>query len=135
MRHIRFEIPIYDYTLILLALNDADIENGCDDKLCCIGVSEQIRKIVHDECEEGSCDGAITFHSSGNHQIVSVFYPMRSTGRARECFMHELYHIVTDIAKTTDIDSEAGAYLQGYIGELAWGLFFQELSISDNEKD
>lgn len=115
MRYLKFTIPLYNYSVILITLDEEDCKKGIS-VLDELRLEKEILDAVSEDCSKGSTDGAITFHNKSDHELVTFFYPMHSHKRAEECVMHELFHIVSDVSRHCGIDTEASAYMQGFIG-------------------
>lgn len=107
-------IPIYDYTLHIIDLTNAELEKVqfyLDKEKLPQDISEEITEDIKLE----SYNGVYTIHSGYTSDIYVFMYPHDNIERYRATINHELFHVICKIQNRLNLDEEAGAYLCGYI--------------------
>lgn len=118
MRHIEFEIPIYDWSLCVVTLFD---ENDKEEyvKLCNKynideeQSSEDIEKII-----KGVRDFAVCYTTKQSHDTLICIGPWSCTYMFHGSLAHEVRHLIDDIQEQLALETgECTAYLTGYLTE------------------
>jgi hypothetical protein len=113
------KIDLYDWDVNCIFLNDEYNDNDVVDKVCEMSSSHQVenaRVLLRDKAIKNNA-----VCSTDNHNTLVVFMPFSDDNGKINTITHELRHVVDDMCLVLGInDTEAAAYLTGYIGERIW---------------
>ena len=113
----RFEIPIFDFQLHIIQLEENDTLNDVEEKLDDFGIKGTERPFIN----PSMVDGGHTLSNGEARMIVVFFHQFTSEEEKIETYGHEIRHIVDRICIFLDIqDLETCALLSGYIEKLIY---------------
>lgn len=121
MKSKRINIPIYDFRLDLL-----EVENSDDVVLLAkffksVRLDDEISLEILDAVKNGDVDGGWTISNFGLKRILVVLLKMRTEAQRRKVLAHEKRHVEDDILEHASVnDKEAAGYLAGYLGKFMY---------------
>lgn len=123
MRVLDVQVPIYDWKLTFVTIfdkNDAEtLKNYVHGNIK--GFPEDELKRILKSVEHESYNGGVTITSLDKHRAVIVIYKWSNEDEFQKVLNHEKRHCVDNIVDSCRIeDSEAAAYLDGYISQAVY---------------
>lgn len=121
MKRKRIDIPMYDFRLDLL-----EVENSEDAVLLTkffkgVRLDDEISLEILNAVKDGDVDGGWTIANFGLKRILVVLLKMRTEEQRRKVMAHEKRHVEDDILEHSSVnDKEAAAYLAGYLGKFMY---------------
>lgn len=121
MKSKRINIPMYDFRLDLL-----EVENSDDVVLLAkffkgVRLDDEISLEILDAVKNGDVDGGWTLSNLGIKRILVVLLKMRTEAQRRAVLAHEKRHVEDDILEHCHVnDKEAAAFLAGYLGKFMY---------------
>lgn len=121
MKKIVFNIPIYDFDVTILEVQQKEDSREVCDMLHTISEDESSISQVAEYIVNEDMNGGDTFRNMPMKQFIVVIYPCRDEQTRREIINHEKRHIEDRIIQYCGIDDiEASAYLAGYISKFMY---------------
>ena len=121
MKRKRIDIPIYDFRLDLLEVENSDDVVFLAKFFKGVRLDEDITLEILNAVKDGDVDGGLTISNFGLKRILVVLLKMRSEEQRRKVLAHEKRHVEDDILEHGGInDKEAAAFLAGYLGKFMY---------------
>lgn len=118
MKKIEFNIPIYDFNVIILEVESKEDKAEVNTILLNFIPDKESIDEVLGYIENGDMNGGDTFRNMLYRKFIVVLYPFKDIETRREVINHEKRHIEDRILEYCNInDIEASAYLAGYISK------------------
>jgi hypothetical protein len=114
-------IPIYDFSLILVEIENKDDADAVEKQLSRVKVPNDEVESVKDYISKESKNGGNTYTNSDLKKILVMLYPCESDRERRNVINHEKRHVVDRIMQWASVDDiEAAAFLDGFISEFMY---------------
>lgn len=115
----KFNIPIYDFKVTLIQVEDNKKDEKDVLKLMqrIKPTNAQINEVL-DTMKNDQGNGGFTYRNFDLKQFLVIFFVMGSVWNRENIYEHEKRHIEDRILEWASVnDNEAAAFLAGYIGE------------------
>jgi len=124
-----YNIPIFNFDLKLVQIEEKDTLRDIDELLDKIGLVGEERHFINPSL----VDGGHTMTNENKRIIVVVFHRFINESAKIETYGHEKRHVVDRICMSLDIqDLETASYLSGYLEKIFY-LQFDRLLNDTNE--
>ena len=117
MKKLKFNIPIYDFDITLVQIEEKS------DKVKVLSVLKEIKctqehmDSVSDNIDRGCYGGGDTFYNFDIRAMVIVFYSFRSEESRWEVYSHEKRHVEDRVLEYSHVDDiESAGLLAGFLG-------------------
>lgn len=116
MRTKKIHIPIYEYDVLLVQVDDVEDADSIQRALRRYSLGPDIMAEIIENITDEVDGGAITCFNAGAKLAVCVFYPCSDPVFYEATLDHEKRHVVDDILEHCNVnDKEAAAYLSGWL--------------------
>lgn len=121
MKRKRIDIPMYDFRLDLIEIENSDDVVFLANLFKGVRLDDEISLEILDAVKNGDVDGGWTISNFGLKRILVVLLKMRSEEQRRKVLAHEKRHVEDDILEHAGVnDKEAAGYLAGYLGKFMY---------------
>lgn len=118
MIHIRFKIPIYNFSVDFAIIENSNDKIEIKKYLKSFGVTQNDMEYVIDNVEKSRVNGGSTFRRLGEKKFFIIIYECTDFCKYTNIVNHEKRHMVDLLIDYCGInDKESSAYLDGYISE------------------
>ena len=112
------KIPIYDFTITILEVENSNDSEIIGKKLRKFGVDADEINEIEDNIKNNYINGGFAYRDFSMKQFCIMIYKCENTVWRRNVINHEKRHIVDRIMEWAHIkDIESPAYLDGYISK------------------
>jgi len=116
MKKCKIHLPIYDWDITLVRVENPDDAPLLKKELKAMDVSDADMKEDVDNCKRDAINGGDTWYDRTTRTIVVILFRCKTIEDLFEVFNHEKRHIVDRITETHHlVGTEASAYIDGYI--------------------
>lgn len=116
MKTKKIHIPIYEYDVLLIQIEDLEDAEFIPRTLKRCRVDSSIIDEVLSNVEDEVEGGGLTMFNGGGKMAISILYPCDDAEFYEATLDHEKRHIVDDVLEHCGVnDKEAAAYLSGWL--------------------
>lgn len=119
MKQMKFNVPLYDFDVTLI-----QVEDNKKDEKDVLKLMQRIKptnaqiKEVSDTMKNDCKNGGFTYRNFDLKQFLVIFFVMGSVWNRENIYEHEKRHIEDRILEWASVDdNEAAAFIAGYLGE------------------
>ena len=117
MIKLKFNIPLYDFDITLLQIEEKSDKDKVLSVLKEIKCTQEHMDSVSDNIDRGCYGGGDTFYNFDIRAMVIVFYPFRSEKSRWEVYSHEKRHVEDRVLEYSHVDDiESAGLLAGFLG-------------------
>lgn len=117
MKKLRFNIPLYDFDVTLIQVEEKGDVDGTLSVMRSIKCPQEYLDSVKDYIERGCFGGGDTFYNFDMRSMVVVFYNFKTDLSRWEVYSHEKRHIEDRVLQHTRVDDiESAGLLAGFLG-------------------
>jgi hypothetical protein len=121
MKHITFKIPIYDYTVDWVNIDNKEDYKYIDKIANRYKIEKDYKEAIINNIKTEQIDGGETYRNLESRRFFILIYECKNKSIQFNIINHEKRHLVDRIMEHCDInDIEASAYLDGYISALLY---------------
>lgn len=116
MRTKKIHIPIYEYDVLLVQVDDVEGADSIQRALRRYNLGPDIMAEIIENITNEVDGGGITCFNTGYKMAITVLYPCTDADFYEATVDHEKRHIVDDVLEHCGVnDKEAAAYLSGWL--------------------
>lgn len=118
MKTQKINIPIFDYHLTIIEIENTDTANDVLAPMLDLKCTSEHIKHIQDHITSGRYDGGDCFRNMELKKMLIIILPCSSNAKKNGILAHELRHAVDRLCEHCCIeDIETPAYITGYIYE------------------
>ena len=121
MKKIKFKIPIYDFSVTWLEIQNKDDKDAVLQEMSKMKCQKEDINDVIDNIERECMNGGSTFRNMDLKKFLVIVFPCSNETIRRDIVNHEKRHIEDRLLKYVCVDDiEACAYLAGYLSRFIY---------------